>query len=320
MEAIFSSESSVETQRATRGHIPEDVTPFRFSQNIFYPPWIWRQYVPSKSRLKLKELHGVIFQNTFLLVGFRWTYVFHPEDRGDIFTRNVGWNWKGYTTSYARRRYCLSFFAELILFTLKMKAIFPSETSVENKRATRRHIPEDVTAFRFSLNLFLPPWIWRRYYPSKRRLNLNGLRGVIFQMTLLLVGFRWTYFFTLKMEAIFSSEMSVETHRLHGVIFQNTLLLVDIRWTRFFHPEDGGDDFLRIVGWNSTGYSASYSGRRFCLSVFAELMSSTLKMDAISSSETSVETQMPTPRNNPEDVSASRFSLNLFPPPWRWRR
>jgi hypothetical protein len=32
-------------------------------------------------------------------------------------------------------------------------------------------------------------------------------------------------------------------------------------WTHFFHPEDGGDMFLRKVGWNSTDYMASYPRR-----------------------------------------------------------
>jgi hypothetical protein len=32
-------------------------------------------------------------------------------------------------------------------------------------------------------------------------------------------------------------------------------------WTYFFDPEDGGDMFLRNVGWNSTDYTASYSRR-----------------------------------------------------------
>jgi hypothetical protein len=47
--------------------------------------------------------------------------------------------------------------AELISSTLKMEAISSSETSVETQRAERRHIPEDVIACRFWLNLFLPP-------------------------------------------------------------------------------------------------------------------------------------------------------------------
>jgi hypothetical protein len=37
------------------------------------------------------------------------------------------------------------FLAELISSTLKMEAIYSSETSVETQRTTRRHIPEDDT-------------------------------------------------------------------------------------------------------------------------------------------------------------------------------
>jgi hypothetical protein len=40
---------------------------------------------------------------------------------------------------------CLLVFAELISSTLKMWAICSSETSVESRRTTRRHIPEDDT-------------------------------------------------------------------------------------------------------------------------------------------------------------------------------
>jgi hypothetical protein len=153
----------------------------------------------------------------------------NPEDGGYMFRRNVGWNSMSYTSSNYRRWYSLPGFAELNSSTLNMEAISSSETLVETLRATWRHIPEDVTAFRFSLNLCLPPWRWRRYVPPKRRLKLNGLH-VIFQKTLLLDGFRWTY---------------------------------------VFHPEVGGDIFLRNVGWNSTGYMASYSRRRYSLTDFA---------------------------------------------------
>jgi hypothetical protein len=31
----------------------------------------------------------------------------------------------------------------------------------------------------------------------------------------------------------------------------------------FFDPEDGGDTFLRNVGYNSTDYTASYPRRRY---------------------------------------------------------
>jgi hypothetical protein len=34
-------------------------------------------------------------------------------------------------------------------------------------------------------------------------------------------------------------------------------------WTYFFDPEDGGDMFLRNVGWNSTGYMVSYPRRLY---------------------------------------------------------
>jgi hypothetical protein len=59
-----------------------------------------------------------------------------------------------------------------------MEAMCSSETSVETQRTTR-------LACCFLLNLFLPPWRWRRCVPPKRRLKLNGLHGIISQkMTL----------------------------------------------------------------------------------------------------------------------------------------
>jgi hypothetical protein len=64
--------------------------------------------------------------------------------------------------------------AELISFNLKMEAICSSETSVETQRAKQRHFPENITACRFWLNLFLPPRRWRRYVPPKRRFWSNG--------------------------------------------------------------------------------------------------------------------------------------------------
>jgi hypothetical protein len=137
------------------------------------------------------------------------------------------------------------------------------------KYFTRRHISQDDTACRFLPNLFLPPWRRRRYVPPKRRLKLNGLHGVIFQM-LLLAGFGRKY---------------------------------------FFHPEDGSDMFLRNVGWNSTGCTASYSRRCYSLPVLAELISSTLKMEVICSSETSVETQRTTRHHIPQDDTASQWFI-----------
>jgi hypothetical protein len=74
------------------------------------------------------------------------------------------------TALYLTRWYRLPVFAELISSTLKMEAICSSETSVETKLATRRYksISQDDTACRFSLNLLIPPWRWRRYVSPKR--------------------------------------------------------------------------------------------------------------------------------------------------------
>jgi hypothetical protein len=49
------------------------------------------------------------------------------------------------------------------------------------------------------------------------------------------------------------------TYRLHLA----TCLLAGFCWTYFFDPEDGGDMFLRNVGWNSTDHTASYPSRRY---------------------------------------------------------
>jgi hypothetical protein len=58
------------------------------------------------------------------------------------------------------------------------------------------------------------------------------------------------------METICSSETSVETQRATRRRIQKMVFIAGFRLTYFFHPEDGGDIFLRNVGWNSTGYTA----------------------------------------------------------------
>jgi hypothetical protein len=74
--------------------------------------------------------------------------------------------------------------------------------------------------------LIFRPWRWRRYVPPKRRLNFNGLHGVISQKIALTTWFHVGF--------------------LHGL---------------FFDPKDGGDIFLRNVGWLSTDYTALYARR-----------------------------------------------------------
>jgi hypothetical protein len=78
----------------------------------------------------------------------------------------------------------------------------------------------------------------------------------------------------------------------------------------FFDPEDGGDIFLRNVGCNSTDYTASLS--TCVLAVFAEPISSTLKMEALCSSETSVSTQLTTRRHIPEDNTLHNHRCENF--------
>jgi hypothetical protein len=116
------------------------------------------------------------------------------------------------------------FLAQLIFLTLKMEPICSFETSVDSQRvASRGSFPPAFTLVYFSayffdlenggdmflrnvgwhstggnqrelaicfhsgflLSLFFRPWRWRRYVPSKRRLTLNGLHGVMPQKMVL---------------------------------------------------------------------------------------------------------------------------------------
>jgi hypothetical protein len=76
------------------------------------------------------------------------------------------------------------------------------------------------------------------------------------------------------------------------------LLHFDFLLGLFFDPENGGDMFLRNVGWHL-----------LALGFLAELIFSALKMEAICSSETSVDTWF-----------YAGLLLNLFTRPWRWWR
>jgi hypothetical protein len=123
-----------------------------FLLSLYFRPWKWKQYVPPKRRLKAdSEPPSTCFHAGFLLSLFflpwKWrqyfppkrmfisddkppaftlvscsAYLFYPEDGGNIFLRNVGWN---QMTSHLLSRW---FLAQLIFLTLKMEAIFSSET------------------------------------------------------------------------------------------------------------------------------------------------------------------------------------------------
>jgi hypothetical protein len=56
----------------------------------------------------------------------------------------------------------------------------------------------------------------------------------------------------------------VPLNALHGVISQKKIHLL-ARWFAeiFFDSEDGGDTFLRNVGYHSTHYTASYPRRKY---------------------------------------------------------
>jgi hypothetical protein len=85
------------------------------------------------------------------------------------------------------------------------------------------------------------------------------------------------------------------TYRLH---LQACHLLARCFAELFYNPEDGGDTFLRNVGYHSTHYTASYPRRRYSSFLLAQLIFSTL--EAICSSETSGDTHRTTRRYIPD--------------------
>jgi hypothetical protein len=76
----------------------------------------------------------------------------------------------------------------------------------------------------------------------------------------------------------------------------------------FYNPEDGGGTFLRNVEYHSTHYTLAT-----CLLAALLNYSTTLKMEAVRSSETSGTTQRTTRRHIPEeDTLQSGFLFALF--------
>jgi hypothetical protein len=73
-----------------------------------------------------------------------------PEDGGNMFIRNVGWLPTGYTAFKppAFTLLCSAY------SSLKMEAIYSSETSVDFQWTTRRYVPEDTTI----LSVFSSTW------------------------------------------------------------------------------------------------------------------------------------------------------------------
>jgi hypothetical protein len=154
MEAIYSSETSVDTQLTTRRYIPEDGTCHLllrwFIAQLIFLPWKWRRYIPPKRRLTLNGLHGVISQKmvhaTCFHAGLLLSLIFQPS------------RWRRYVPS--KRRFTLNGLHGVI-----------------SKKMVH------ATCFRAGLmaSLFFRPCRWGRYVPPKRRLTLNGIHGVISQ-------------------------------------------------------------------------------------------------------------------------------------------
>jgi hypothetical protein len=77
---------------------------------------------------------------------------------------------------------------------------------------------------------------------------------------------RWRWHITPKRRLTFNG--------LHGVISQKTVLFVTtaVRTSvDFFDPEDGGNIFLRNVGWHWTDYMALYPRRWYSSILFSYL-------------------------------------------------
>jgi hypothetical protein len=65
MEAIYSSETSVDFQHSTRCYIPGDsravlAASLSFLAYLILRPWRWRRHVPPKHRLTFNGIHGFI--------------------------------------------------------------------------------------------------------------------------------------------------------------------------------------------------------------------------------------------------------------------
>jgi hypothetical protein len=106
MEEICFSETSVDFQRTTRRYIPKDRTLHKFLL-FHFPPvtrilWSWKG--------SFSYALFLLARTGFCIPPIRQPTHFDPEDGGDKFLRNVGYNSTHYTASYPRRWYSSSKF------------------------------------------------------------------------------------------------------------------------------------------------------------------------------------------------------------------
>jgi hypothetical protein len=113
------------------------------------------------------------------------------------------------------------------------------------------------------LCIFLEVLAWRSVQQTSKETDIN-----------VLILFYYTYHYMFRSIRSFSGGyMSVEPSLLtyHKIFtryipkFKQNLppACSLVCWTYFFDPEDGGDKFLRNIGWNSTDYMASYPRRSY---------------------------------------------------------
>jgi hypothetical protein len=122
----------------------------------------------------------------------------------------------------------------------------------------------------FLAGLIRWPWRWRRHVPLKRRLTFSGLHSIISQ----------------KVELFKQKMIHLEIICLQ-ILFQRRFL-------------------KSIIFWDVTPCSLLFCLPPAYLLVFAEIISSTPKMEAICSSITLVATQQTTRRHIPEDDTLNK--------------
>jgi uncharacterized membrane protein len=251
MEAICSSETSIDF------HVYPSRAKHRQNKWQSVLPWRWRWHVPPKRWLIFNGIHAVsqpskktpwkhvAISSTLEMeatwssetsVDFQrntWCYIpaeqettvktcgnqFYPEDRSDMFLRNVGW------------------------FSIQYIVLYPSRA-----RNHRENMWQPIL-----------PWRWKRHVPPKLRLIFNTIHGVISQSSKKPPWKHVAISSILKMEATCSSETSVYFQRNAWCYIPAEQETTVETCGNQFYPEDEGDMFLRNISWFSVDYTALYS-------------------------------------------------------------
>jgi hypothetical protein len=193
--------------------------------------WRWRNYIPPKRRWSFIELHGVTSPK---IVHFIATTVRISNPK------------LGFFLISAIRWRCVQFHASAALSPLWpldrhlgwIKSL--SGRSVEDKYLTASWILNSVMAMPTELKSIIF-WIWRLVV---RWVSTNVSEEHIASI--------------FRVEEIGSANQRASRWQACRCLPPACSL---VWWTYLFDPEDGGDMFLRNVGWNSTDYTALYPRR-----------------------------------------------------------